>query len=124
MRAMVIEAQRAIQEDLNQMKNFSNMMKQAQEMQGRIQDMQGELDTLAVEGSSGAGLVTVTLNGKGDMTGLKIDASLVKPDEAEIIEDLIVAAHNDAKTKMEAMLQDKMKDLTGGLPIPPGMKLF
>ncbi len=106
------------------MKNFSNMMKQAQEMQGRIQEMQGELDTLEVKGSSGAGLVTVTLNGKGDMTGLKIDASMVKPDEAEILEDLIVAAHNDAKTKMEAMLQDKMKDLTGGLPIPPGMKLF
>lgn len=106
------------------MKNFSNMMKQAQEMQGRIQEMQGELDTLEVQGTSGAGLVTVTLNGKGDMTGLKIDGSMVKPDEAEIIEDLIVAAHNDAKTKMEAMLQDKMKDLTGGLPIPPGMKLF
>jgi len=106
------------------MKNFSNMMKQAQEMQGRIQEMQGELDTLEVKGTSGAGLVTVTLNGKGDMKGLDIDPSMVKPDEAEILEDLIVAAHNDAKTKMEAMLQDKMKDLTGGLPIPPGMKLF
>ncbi len=106
------------------MKNFSNMMKQAQEMQGRIQEMQGELDTLEVQGTSGAGLVTVTLNGKGDMTGLKIDASMVKPDEAEILEDLIVAAHSDAKMKMETMLQDKMKDLTGGLPIPPGMKLF
>jgi hypothetical protein len=106
------------------MKNLSNMMKQAQEMQGRIQEMQGQLDTLEVKGSSGAGLVTVTLNGKGDMTRLEIDPSMVKPDEAEILEDLIVAAHNDAKTKMEAMLQDKMKDLTGGLPIPPGMKLF
>jgi DNA-binding YbaB/EbfC family protein len=106
------------------MKNFSNMMKQAQEMQGRIQEMQGRLDTLEVKGTSGAGLVTVTLNGKGDMKGLDIDPSMVKPDEAEILEDLIVAAHNDAKTKMEAMLQDKMKDLTGGLPIPPGMKLF
>jgi DNA-binding YbaB/EbfC family protein len=106
------------------MKNFSNMMKQAQEMQGRIQEMQGRLDTLEVKGTSGAGLVTVTLNGKGDMKGLDIDPSMVKPDEAEILEDLIVAAHNDAKTKMEAMLQDKIKDLTGGLPIPPGMKLF
>lgn len=106
------------------MKNLSDMMKQAQEMQGRIQEMQGQLDTLEVKGTSGAGLITVTLNGKGDMTGLKIDPSMVKPDEAEILEDLIIAAHNDAKTKMEAMLQDKMKDLTGGLPIPPGMKLF
>lgn len=106
------------------MKNFSNMMKQAQEMQGRIQEMQGELDTLEVKGTSGAGLVTVILNGKGDMKALDIDTSMVKPDEAEILEDLIVAAHNDAKAKLEAMLQDKMKDMTGGLPIPPGMKLF
>jgi len=106
------------------MKNLSDMMKQAQEMQGRIQEMQGQLDTLEVKGTSGAGLVTVTLNGKGDMTVLNIDPSLVKPDEVEILEDLISAAHNDAKKKMEAMLQDKMKDLTGGLPIPPGMKLF
>ena len=93
-------------------------------MQGRIQEMQGQLDTLEVKGTSGAGLVTVTLNGKGDMTVLNIDPSLVKPDEVEILEDLISAAHNDAKKKMDAMLQDKMKDLTGGLPIPPGMKLF
>jgi DNA-binding YbaB/EbfC family protein len=106
------------------MKNITNMMKQAQEMQGRIQEMQGQLDTLEVKGTSGAGLITVTLNGKGDMTVLKIDPSLVKPDEVEILEDLISAAHNDAKRKMEAMLQDKMKDLTGGLPLPPGMKLF
>ena len=106
------------------MKNISEMMKQAQEMQGRIQEMQGELDTLEVKGTSGAGLVTVTLNGKGDITGLDIDPSLVKPDEVEILEDLVAAAHTDAKTKIEAMLQDKMKDLTGGLPIPPGMTLF
>ncbi len=106
------------------MKNISDMMKQAQEMQGRIQEMQGELDGLEIKGTSGAGLVTVTLNGKGNMTGLDIDPSLVKPDEVEILEDLIVAAHTDAKTKIDAMLQDKMKDLTGGLPIPPGMKLF
>lgn len=106
------------------MPNFSNMMKQAQELQGKMQQMQGELDTLECNGTSGAGLITVTLNGKGDMTGLKIDPSMVKPDEAEILEDLIIAAHTDAKSKMEAMLQDKMKDITGGLPIPPGMKLF
>ncbi len=106
------------------MKDLSDMMKQAQEMQGRIQEMQGQLGKLECKGTSGAGLVTVTLNGRGDMTGLDIDPSLVKPDEAEILEDLIVAAHNDAKKKVESQLQDKMKDLTGGLPIPPGMKLF
>jgi len=106
------------------MKDFSSMMKQAQELQGRMQDMQSELDTLECKGTSGAGLVTVTLNGKGAMTGLDIDASLIKPDDAEILEDLIVAAYSDAKSKLDSLLQDKMKDLTGGLPIPPGMKLF
>lgn len=106
------------------MKNFSNMMKQAQEMQGRMQQMQSELDQIECKGTSGAGLVTVTLNGKGEMTGLNIDSSLIKPDETEIIEDLIVAAHTDAKSKLEATLQEKMKTITGDLPIPPGMKLF
>lgn len=106
------------------MKNFSSMMKQAQELQERMQQMQADLETLDCKGTSGAGLVTMTLNGKGDMTGLEIDASLVKPDEKEILEDLIVAAHKDAKSKLEAMLQEKMKDLTGGLPLPPGMNLF
>ncbi len=106
------------------MKDFSNMMKQAQELQGRMQQMQSELNELDCKGTSGAGLVTVTLNGKGEMTGLDIDASLIKPDEAEILEDLIVAAHTDAKSKMEAMLQEKMQSITGDLPIPPGMKLF
>lgn len=106
------------------MKNFSNMMKQAQEMQGRMQQMQSELDQIECKGTSGAGLVTVTLNGKGEMTGLNIDSSLIKPDETEIIEDLIVAAHTDAKSKLETTLQEKMKTITGDLPIPPGMKLF
>ena len=106
------------------MKDFSNMMKQAQELQGRMSEMQSELDTLECEGTSGAGLVTVTLNGKGVMRGLSIDPTMVKPGEVEILEDLIVAAHADAKSKMDAQLQEKMKSLTGGLPIPPGMKLF
>lgn len=104
--------------------SFSNMMKQAQELQGRMQEMQGEMEKMECSGTSGAGLVTVTLNGKGEMRGLSIDPSLIKPDEAEILEDLIVAAHSDAKSKMEAMLQDKMKDITGDLPLPPDMKLF
>ncbi len=106
------------------MANFSNMMKQAQELQGRMQQMQAELVDLECKGTSGAGLVTVTLNGKGDMTGLDVDASLIKPEEAEILEDLVVAAHTDAKSKLEAMVQEKMKSVTGDLPIPPGMKLF
>ena len=105
-------------------KDFSSMMKQAQQLQGQMQEMQSEMDQMECSGASGAGLVNVTLNGKGDMKGLKIDESLLKPGEGEILEDLIVAAHSDAKSKLEAMLQDKMKALTGGLPIPPGMKLF
>ncbi len=106
------------------MKNIMGMMKQAQEMQKRMQDMQTELDEMTVEGSSGAGLVTVTLTGKGDMAGIKIDPSLVKPDELEILEDLIQAAHKDAKVKSEAAMQEKMAEITGGLQLPPGMKLF
>jgi DNA-binding YbaB/EbfC family protein len=106
------------------MKSFSNMMKQAQELQGRMADLQAEMERAQVEGRSGGGLVVVTLNGKGEMTGVKIDPSLLKPDEAEIIEDLIVAAHTDAKAKVEQLLQEKMQSLTGGLPLPPGMKLF
>ncbi len=108
------------------MKNFASMMKQAQALQSRMTEMQSEIEQLQVEGRSGGGLVSVTLNGKGELTAVKIDPSAVKPDEAEIVEDLIVAAHADAKTKLEAALQDKMKDVTGGLglPLPPGMKLF
>ena len=104
--------------------SLTNMMKQAQELQGKMADMQAQMEHMEVAGSSGAGLVTVTLNGKGDMKGMKIDESLLRPGEGEILEDLIAAAHNDAKTKMEALLQDKMKEVTGGLPLPPGLKLF
>jgi len=106
------------------MKSFSNMMKQAQELQGRMADLQAEMERAQVEGRSGGGLVVVTLNGKGEMTGVKIDPSLLKPDETEIVEDLVVAAHADAKAKVELLLQEKMQSLTGGLPLPPGMKLF
>ena len=106
------------------MKSFSNMMKQAQELQGRMADLQAEMERAQVEGRSGGGLVVVTLNGKGEMTGVKIDPSLLKSDEAEILEDLVVAAHTDAKAKVELLLQEKMQSLTGGLPLPPGMKLF
>ena len=104
------------------MKNFAEMMKQAQALQGRMAEMQAELERTMIEGRSGGGMVTVTLSGKGDMTGVKIDKSLFKPEEAEILEDLIVAAHNDAKAKVEEAMKEKMKGLTGGLPLPPGLK--
>ena len=106
------------------MKNFAQMMKQAQELQGRMAEMQAEIESARCEGRSGGGLVVVTLNGKGDLAGIKIDPSLVKPDEAEILEDLIVAAHADAKGKLEVMMKEKMKSLTGGLPLPPGLNPF
>jgi DNA-binding YbaB/EbfC family protein len=86
--------------------------------------MQAELDQIEVTGTSGGGLVSVTLSGKGEMKSVKIDETLIKPSEKEIVEDLIVAAHADARRKAEALLQEKMKDVTGGLPLPPGMKLF
>lgn len=106
------------------MKNFTQMMKQAQELQGRMAEMQAEMERTIVEGRSGGGMVRVSLNGKGDITGVKIDPSLLKPGEGEILEDLVVAAHADAKSKVEEAMKEKMKALTGGLPLPPGLKLF
>ena len=106
------------------MKNLGNLMKQAQEMQAKMQEMQERLASVEMSGASGAGMVTVTLNGKGEMRGVKIDPSLLKPEEAEILEDLIVAAAQDAKAKAEAVMQEKMQEMAGGLPLPPGMKLF
>ena len=106
------------------MKDLMKMMKQAQEIQGRMQRMQEELAALEVSGQSGAGLVKVTLNGKGEMRSVKIDPSLLKPDDAEIVEDLVLAAFQDAKGKVEGEMQKRMQEVTGGLPLPPGMKLF
>jgi DNA-binding YbaB/EbfC family protein len=106
------------------MADFLGMMKQAAQLQSKMQEMQAELDSITVEGVAGGGLVSVTLSAKGDLKGVRIDSSLIKPEEKEIIEDLIVAAHADARRKAEGVLQDKMKGLTGGLPLPPGMKLF
>jgi DNA-binding YbaB/EbfC family protein len=105
------------------MKNLSDMMKQVQAMQSRMADMQAKLEATTVTGQSGGGLVQVTLNGKGSMTALMIDPTLFKPDDKEIVEDLIVAAHADAKNKVEAMMAEEMKSVTGGLPLPPGLKL-
>lgn len=103
--------------------DFLKMMKQAKDLQSKMGEMQAELERLEVEGTAGGGLVTVTMTAKGDMRGLSVDPSLIKPDEAEILEDLIVAAHNDARRKAEQAMAEKMKDLTGGLSLPPGMGL-
>lgn len=106
------------------MKDLMGMMKQVGQMQARMQQMQEELAALEVDGRSGGGLVTVTLSGKNELKKVSIDPSLVKPDEAEILEDLIVAAAADAKAKLDVKLQEKMHEVTGGLPLPPGLKLF
>jgi len=106
------------------MADFMGMMKQAAQLQAKMQEMQAELDHIEVEGTAGGGLVTVKLTAKGELRGIKLDDSLIKLSEKEIIEDLLVAAHADARRKAEAVLQDKMKSLTGGLSLPPGLKLF
>jgi DNA-binding YbaB/EbfC family protein len=105
------------------MKNLGNLMKQAQQMQAKMADMQAKLGELEVEGSAGGGMVKVTVTGKGEARRLKIDPSLIVPDDAEMLEDLVVAAFNDARAKSEAMMQSEMSKLTAGLPLPPGMKL-
>lgn len=104
--------------------NLKNMMSQLQGLQSKMQDMQAELESVEVTGTSGGGMVSVTLTGKGDMRGVKIDPALLKPDEGEILEDLIVAATQDAKRKSEAIMQEKMQQAAGGLPLPPGMNPF
>lgn len=105
------------------MRDIMGMMGKVKEMQEKMGKLQEEIAAMEVEGTSGGGLVTVRLSGKGQMLGLKIDPTLISADEAEILEDLIVAAHNDAKGKAEAAMQEKTKELTAGLPIPPGMQL-
>jgi nucleoid-associated protein EbfC len=105
------------------MKNLAGLMKQAQEMQTKMEEMQARLEAMETEGVAGAGLVTVTLNGKGTLRRIKIDPKLIDPAEAEMLEDLIVAAHADAKRKVEARAAEEMQQVTAGLPIPPGMKL-
>src|SRR5690606_22339037 len=99
------------------------LMKQVQDMQSRMAEAQEKLTALEITGSSAAGMVQATLNGKMDLRRLKIDPSLINPDESEVLEDLIVAAVSDAKGKMEARLQEEMSKFTGGLPLPPGFKL-
>jgi nucleoid-associated protein EbfC len=106
------------------MADFLGLMKQAAELKSKMEAMQAELDQIEIEGTAGGGLVAVKLSGKGEMKSVKIDASLIKPSEKEIVEDLIVAAHADARRRAETLLQEKMKNVAGGLPLPPGMKLF
>jgi len=105
------------------MADFMGLMKQAAQLQSKMQALQAELDLIEVEGTAGGGLVKVRLTAKGDLKSIAVDDSLLKPSEKEILEDLLVAAHADARKKAEALLQEKMKALTGGLPLPPGMGL-
>jgi len=105
------------------MKNLGQMMKQAQQMQERMTELQAQLEQVEMTGTSGGGLVQVTLNGKGELKKVKIDRSLVVPDETEVMEDLIVAAFGDAKSRVERHVAAEMSKLTGGLNLPPGLKL-
>jgi len=105
------------------MKNLGNMLKEAQKLQSRMADIQAKLADIELDGSAGGGMVTVTVNGKGEMRRVKIDPALVDPNEVEILEDLLVAAANDAKAKVESHVQEEMGKLTGGLNLPPGLKL-
>jgi nucleoid-associated protein EbfC len=106
------------------MADFLGLMKQAAELKSKMEAMQAELEASEVEGVSGGGLVAVTLNGKSDLKAVRVDDSLLKASEKEILEDLLVAAHADARRKVESLTKDKMQSVAGGLPLPPGMKLF
>ncbi|HXN43248.1 MAG TPA: YbaB/EbfC family nucleoid-associated protein [Xanthobacteraceae bacterium] len=106
------------------MTDFTSLMKQAAQLQAKMEAMQAELGQIEVEGTAGGGAVTVKLSAKTELKSVAIDASLLRPEDKEIVEDLLVAAHADARRKAEVLLQEKMQQLTGGLPLPPGMKLF
>jgi DNA-binding YbaB/EbfC family protein len=105
------------------MKNLGNMLKEAQKLQSKMADMQAKLAETELSGAAGGGMVNVTVNGKGEMRSIKIDPTLADPAEIEVLEDLIVAAFNDAKARLEAYLQEEMGKMTGGMSLPPGMKL-
>ncbi len=105
------------------MKNIGQIMKQAQQMQTKMAELQEQLAALEVSGTAGGGMVQVTMSGKGELRGVKIDPTLANPDDVEVLEDLIMAAANDAKAKVEVRVQEEMQKLTGGLQLPPGMQL-
>ena len=104
------------------MKNFGDMMKQAQQLQQRFQEAQERVTAIEAEGQSGGGMVRVTMNGKGVSTAVAIDPSLIDPKDPGMLEDLLRAAINDARAKVDARVSDEMSKATGGLPLPPGMK--
>ena len=106
------------------MPDFTSLMKQAAQLQAKMEAMQAELGQIEVEGTAGGGAVTVKLTAKTELKSVAIDASLLRPEDKEIVEDLLVAAHADARRKAEVLLQEKMQQLTGGLPLPPGLKLI
>jgi len=105
------------------MKNLAGLMKQASEMQGRMQELQTRLAAMECEGAAGAGLVSVVLSGKGDLKRVRIDPSLLRSEDREVLEDLLVAAHAEAKRKIETVAAEEMQKLTGGISLPPGLKL-
>ncbi|MFC0282679.1 YbaB/EbfC family nucleoid-associated protein [Camelimonas abortus] len=106
------------------MRDLMGLMKQAQAMQQKLADAQAELENLEVEGAAGGGAVTVRMTARGQMRAVSIDPSLLSPDEKEIVEDLVLAAVNDARARGEKLMQERMQELTRGLPLPPGLKLF
>jgi nucleoid-associated protein EbfC len=106
------------------MADFLGLMKQAAELKSKMEAMQAELDRIEVEGAAGGGLVTLKISGKGEVRTARVDDTLLKLDQKDILQDLIVAAHADARHKLETVLQERMQALTGGLPLPPGLKLF
>jgi len=106
------------------MADFLGLMKQAAELKSKMEAMQAELERIEVEGAAGGGLLTLKLSGKGEVKSAQVDDSLLKPDQKQVLADLIVAAHADARRKLEGLLAERMQALTGGLPLPPGLKLF
>lgn len=105
------------------MKNIAGLMKQASQMQKKMEDMQAALEQATVEGVAGAGMVVVTLTGKGDLRAVRIDPKLADPTEVEMLQDLIVAAHADGRRKVEALAAEEMRKVTGGIDLPAGLKL-
>ena len=105
------------------MKNIAGLMKQAAQMQKKMEEMQTLLESTTHDGVAGAGMVSVTLSGKGELRAVRIDPKLADPNEMEMVQDLLLAAHADARRKLEAAASEEMQKVTGGLNLPGGMKL-
>ncbi len=105
------------------MKDLTELMKQAGAMQARLQEAQEKIAALEIEGQAGGGMVKIILNGKGYCKGVSIERALINAEEGEVLEDLVAAAINDAKSKLEIEAAQQMRTLTAGIPMPPGMKL-